>query len=517
MLCENCKEREATVHFTEIMNGRVQKHHLCKECAAQMEMMGYASNEVPFVKLLTGMLAAGQTQEQGENPLQYVRCPKCGMTYEEFTRVGKFGCAECIDVFGPLIGDHMKKLHGSDTHTGKTYTKEKMQPETKQEQEQQDIEALKLRLKEAVMLENFEAAAKYRDELRHYRQRRSIMLRWFEQNGPEGDVVISSRVRLARNLKDYNFSLKLDTPDAHKMIGEAAQKLRVLPEFKDFHEYHFENLEEVQREAMKERHVISPFLLSQSVAGGFVSSNEDLSIMLNEEDHIRIQAYRAGMDMERAYEAADHIDDCIGAVLPYAYDMQYGYLTTCPSNVGTGMRVSYMCHLPALAWNNKIQGIAAEIGRFGLVMHSVYSDGNKSAGDIYQISNQITLGITEKELIENITNIVQQIVTQERILRNRLKEKQKISVLDGIYRSYGILKYARKVSLKDGLVLLSQLRLGLAEGLVKTPDERDYAIYQLMIGIQPGNLEMLASQELTEEETDVMRAQFIRENLPSIE
>ena len=268
------------------------------------------------------------------------------------------------------------------------------------------------------------------------------MLRWFEQNGPEGDVVISSRVRLARNLKDYNFSLKLDTPDAHKMIGEAAQKLRVLPEFKDFHEYHFENLEEVQREAMKERHVISPFLLSQSVAGGFVSSNEDLSIMLNEEDHIRIQAYRAGMDMERAYEAADHIDDCIGAVLPYAYDTQYGYLTTCPSNVGTGMRVSYMCHLPALAWNNKIQGIAAEIGRFGLVMHSVYSDGNKSAGDIYQISNQITLGVTEKELIENITNIVQQIVTQERILRNRLKEKQKISVLDGIYRSYGILKYA---------------------------------------------------------------------------
>jgi protein arginine kinase len=150
-------------------------------------------------------------------------------------------------------------------------------------------------------------------------------------------------------------------------------------------------------------------------------------------------------------------------------------------------------------------------------MHSVYSDGNKSAGDIYQISNQITLGVTEKELIENITNIVQQIVTQERILRNRLKEKQKISVLDGIYRSYGILKYARKVSLKDRLVLLSQLRLGLAEGLVKTLDERDYAIYQLMIGIQPGNLEMLASQELTEEETDVMRAQFIRENLPSIE
>ena len=123
---------------------------------------------------------------------------------------------------------------------------------------------------------------------------------------------------------------------------------------------------------------------------------KDLSIMLNEEDHIRIQAYRAGMDME-FHEAADHIDDCIGAVLPYAYDTQYGYLTTCPSNVGTGMRVSYMCHLPALAWNNKIQGIAAEIGRFGLVMHSVYSTAISLVGDIYQISNQITLGVTEKE------------------------------------------------------------------------------------------------------------------------
>lgn len=343
------------------------------------------------------------------------------------------------------------------------------------------------------------------------------MLRWFEQNGKDGDVIISSRVRLARNLESYNFSLKLNVSDEHKMINEAADKLRVLPEFKDFCEYHFENLEQAQREAMKERHVISDFLLNQSVAGGFVSPNEDLSVMLNEEDHIRIQAYCAGMDMERAYKAADGIDDSIGSVLSYAYDEKYGYLTTCPSNVGTGMRVSFMCHLPALSRNNKIQGLAAEIGRFGLVMHSVYSDGQKSAGDIYQISNQITLGVTEKEQIENITNIAGQIVKQERNLRARLKEKQRVSLLDGIYRSYGILKYARKVSLKDGLVLLSQLRLGLSEGLVKTPDERDYAVYQLMIGIQPGNLEMLAQHSLSEEETDVIRADFIRENLPSIE
>lgn len=343
------------------------------------------------------------------------------------------------------------------------------------------------------------------------------MLRWFEQNGKNGDVVISSRVRLARNLKNYNFSLKLNGTDARKMVYEISDALKGEEELLGFNQYDFDNLESCQREAMKERHVISGYLFHQSVAGGFVSPDEDISIMLNEEDHIRIQAYRPGMDMYCAYEAADRLDDCIGKVLDYAYDEKYGYLTTCPSNVGTGMRVSYMCHLPALAWNNRINGIAAEIGRFGLVMRSVYPEGNYGMGDIYQISNQITLGVSEKEIIENLTNIVQQIVSQERLLRKQLEEKRRLSVLDGIYRSYGILKYARKVSLKDGLMLLSQLRLGLSEGLVKTAEERDYAVYQLMIGIQPANLEMLASHELSEEELEVARAQFIRDNLPSID
>lgn len=342
------------------------------------------------------------------------------------------------------------------------------------------------------------------------------MLRWFEQNGENGDVVISSRVRLARNLKKYNFSLKLNESDAREMVKEVSGFLQGAEEFSGYNRYNFDELDKCQREAMKERHVISGYLFNQKTAGGFVSGNEDISIMLNEEDHIRIQAYSAGMDMKSAYEAADKMDNCIGRLVDYAYDEQYGYLTTCPSNVGTGMRVSYMCHLPLLSWNNRINGIAAEIGRFGMSMRSVYSEGNHEMGDIYQISNQITLGVTEKENIENLTNIVQQIVSQERILRKQYREKRNLSVLDGIYRSYGILKYARKLSLKDGLVLLSQLRLGLSEGLVQAASEKDYAIYQLMIGIQPANLEMLAMNELSDEELEVARAQFIRDNLPVI-
>jgi protein arginine kinase len=343
------------------------------------------------------------------------------------------------------------------------------------------------------------------------------MLRWFEQNGKNGDVVISSRVRLARNLEKYNFSLKLEGSDTMKMLAETKEKIGNIESLSDYNKYDFKDLDIRQREAMKERHVISDFLLHQNMAAGFVSTNEDISIMLNEEDHIRIQAYCAGMDMLKAYEQADKIDDSIGEVVDYAYDERYGYLTTCPSNVGTGMRVSYMCHLPALSWNNRIAGIAAEVGRFGIVLKSIYPDNGRGCGDVYQISNQVTLGRSEREIIENLTNVTEQIVSQERILRRQFNEKRKIAVLDGIYRSYGILKYARKISLKDGLMLLSELRLGLSDGLIKTCTQEDYAVYQLMIGIQPANLKLIASDDLSEEEVEIARAEFIRENLPAID
>lgn len=166
MLCENCKEREATVHYTEIVNGRATEHHLCRNCAAQVEFVGYASNEIPFVKLLTGMLSAGKAASQENSPMRYVRCPKCGMSYEEFIQVGKFGCAECVDVFGPLIGENMKKLHGSDHHAGKIYPHKREDNEKKHDEQAERLEQLEVMLKEAVMLENFEAAARYRDEIK---------------------------------------------------------------------------------------------------------------------------------------------------------------------------------------------------------------------------------------------------------------------------------------------------------------------------------------------------------------
>ena len=343
------------------------------------------------------------------------------------------------------------------------------------------------------------------------------MLRWFEENGNNSDVVISSRVRLARNISGYNFSLKLEPTDARKLIDETVVKIKKQKDFKEYTSYDFKDLDVYQKVAMKERHVISNFLLNQEYAAGLVSPDENMSIMINEEDHIRIQAYEAGMNMEKAYMMADKADDSIGKVIKYAYDEKYGYLTTCPSNVGTGMRASFMLHLPALAGSDRIGGIATEIGRFGLMLRGIYGEGNKSLGYIYQLSNQVTLGLSEHEIIDNLNNIAKQIISQERTLRKQYVTKKRMTALDGAYRSYGVLKYARKLSLKDAMILLSELRLGLSEHLITIASDVDCSIYQLMIGIQPANLQMLSGNELSDEEIDIQRADFIRENIPLIQ
>lgn len=342
------------------------------------------------------------------------------------------------------------------------------------------------------------------------------MLRWFEENGKNSDVVISGKVRLARNINGYNFSLKLSSGDSQIMIADVLSRLTNLKEFGNYSVFQFKDLDDCQKTAMKERHVISEFLLGQENAAGLVSADENISIMINEEDHIRIQAYVSGMDIDKAFEYANSVDDIIGRHIDYSYDEKYGYLTTCPSNVGTGMRASYMLHLPALTGSGKIAGLATEVGRFGLVLKSVGID-NGNYGDIYQVTNQYTLGKSEKEILDNLTNITEQIVEQERTLRKQYISRKRLSAQDTVYRAYGVLKYARKVSLKDGMLLLSQLRLGLAEKLVRPSSDIDVSIYQLMIGIQPANLQMMSQDDMSEEDIDVARSQFIRDNLPLIQ
>ncbi len=342
------------------------------------------------------------------------------------------------------------------------------------------------------------------------------LLRWYEQADANNGIIISSKVRLARNFSKYNFSLKLSEEASAKMIHEAVKELNGLKEFASFLEYDFKDLDDTQKIALRERHCISDFLLQQKQAAGFISPKEDISVMLNEEDHIRIQAYSAGNDLKSAYKKASEIDDVIGSAVHYAYDYKYGYLTICPSNAGTGMRASVMLHLPMLAAAGGIDSLASEVGRFQMKLKSVGGTGKYSIGDMYRISNLVTLGVSEKQILENLKAIAEMVAKQEAEIQKEYIDSMPVRARDTVYRAYGVLKYARSIDLKDALTLLSEIRFGILNGLVK-PVKKTAAIYPIMIGASPANLCLEAVETLTEEEINTARADFIRKNLPEIE
>lgn len=340
------------------------------------------------------------------------------------------------------------------------------------------------------------------------------MLRWFEQTGECNDVVLSSRVRLARNLKQYRFSCKISEDEANDLVKEVHNSISKEKMLKNYQYIDLNGIEELQKEAYCERHVISGFLKQQPVAAAYVSMDERMSIMVNEEDHIRIQSFASGMDIRAAFAAANEVDDLLSKKFDYAYDENFGYLTTCPSNVGTGMKASYTLHLPALSNSRKIQGLVNELGHFGLTMRPVYSNKGNAEGHIYQISNQRTLGQMEEEILENLSNIVSEIVEQERRGRQYFIRRERLRIEDEVYKSYGLLRYSRKMSLSDAQLLLSRLRMGISCDLIRLSEEQPFCTYQLLMGILPANLSIAAGQMADEQELDVLRASFIRENIP---
>ena len=241
------------------------------------------------------------------------------------------------------------------------------------------------------------------------------MKKWYEES-LDTDIVVSSRIRLARNYKKYPFSVKLSLPQAEKMIEETKKILlegnTVLS--REFEYISVFNNKPVNKRAMMESHVISPELVRKtSPCGVLVRNDESISIMVNEEDHLRIQSMAAGMNLYKAWDLADKIDNVLEESIEYAFDEALGYLTSCPTNVGTGMRASYMLHLPALEWSGQLQNILQAIGKLGFTVRGLYGEGTKAEGSYYQISNQITLGQSESEIIDNLDTVTMQIVEQE--------------------------------------------------------------------------------------------------------
>ncbi len=334
------------------------------------------------------------------------------------------------------------------------------------------------------------------------------MNKWYLEKGDQGDVVISTRIRLARNLYDFPFPAKLDINGKNK-VNELIKGILFENDRKDFSYIEMKDLSRIQAVSLAESHLISPEFASKKDGSALVlSSDESVSIMLCEEDHIRLQVMKSGLALEEAYDIADKLDSMIDGKVKYAFDERIGYLTQCPTNLGTAMRASVMLHLPALTRCGQMTKLANTVSKLGLTIRGANGEGSQPIGDMYQISNQITLGITEETAIANLKSIVLQLVSQERAAAAELIKKP--AEEDKIFRALGILKNARLLSTNEFMELISVVRLGAAKGLIDTPIEK---INELTVSMQPATISAANPEATTPALRDALRAKTVREAL----
>ena len=334
------------------------------------------------------------------------------------------------------------------------------------------------------------------------------MSKWYIGAGEQSDIVVSTRIRLARNITEYPFPNKLNTKsrmELNNVIKEALESdnkynLRFLE---------MRTLARFEAASMAERHIISPEFASDLDGRALMlSPEEDISIMLNEEDHIRLQVMKSGFALDEAYQVANEIDDVLGARFNFAFDERIGFLTQCPTNLGTGMRASVMLHLPALTLSGQIHKLINTVSKLGLTFRGAFGEGTNAVGDMYQLSNQITLGISEEFAIKNLKAITLQLCAQERTAREEMLKD--VSTEDRIFRAYGLLKWARLLSTKELMENLSFVRLGSVTGKINIPIE---TVNELMVSMQPATINARAGQKLPTQERDAVRANEVRNKL----
>lgn len=333
--------------------------------------------------------------------------------------------------------------------------------------------------------------------------------KWYQQCGEQGDVVLSTRIRLARNVQHLPFPSAMSV-EQKKDVATRLFDILLEREGEAFSHIWMDSLSELQALSMVERHLISPQFSHRGEGEALIlSADESVSIMACEEDHLRIQVMRPGLDLDGAFQEADCWDTYLDNRLHFAFDARLGYLTQCPSNLGTGMRASLMLHLPALQEKGIVQQLSATVSKLGLTIRGLYGEGSSSKGAIYQLSNQVTLGITEQEAIENLKGIAEQIIKEERACRETLTQTP--AVQDRIFRSLGILQNARLLSGKEFMSLISNVRMGISSGLIEALSLEN--ISTLLIDVQPATLTLDAARALEAPERDALRAQTVRNRL----
>lgn len=338
---------------------------------------------------------------------------------------------------------------------------------------------------------------------------------WMQGHGPHSEVVMTSRIRLARNLRGWTFPGWSSEKQRVDLLHEIRPVVAALPEMKDGFDEEYVNLSKTRKQVLVERHIISREHAARSTGCAvLVDRRQSLAIMINEEDHLRMQGIRAGLDLRTAHQLVDRADSALELGLPYAFDPRLGYLTACPTNVGTGMRASVMLHLPALVLTDQIKQVMNAVTKIQLAVRGLYGEGTEALGNLFQVSNQHTLGETEAELISRIESVAEHIVRNELNAREKLFHENPLMLHDQVGRAYATLRFAHILSSKEALNHLSLLRLGADMDIVRGCDRS--VLDLLLLEIQPAHLQFAAGRDLTAEERDCRRAEITRDKLKSV-
>lgn len=334
--------------------------------------------------------------------------------------------------------------------------------------------------------------------------------KWYEKSGAEGDVIISTRIRLARNLRTCPFPSRMNAEDRERVISAVQKAIETSPIANEFVLYRLKDLSQITRVSLVERHLVSPEFISHPEGRAvLLMKDESVSIMVNEEDHLRIQVMCEGFNFEGALQMADRLDTLLGESLNFAFDDKLGYLTQCPTNLGTGMRASLMLHLPALQETGTINRISANLSKLGLTIRGTYGEASQPVGALYQLSNQVTLGLSEQEAIDNLKSIALQLMKQERSARAELEKD--LEVQDSICRSVGLLRNARLLSNDEFMKLISNVRLGINTGLIDHISLE--TVNALTVRVQPATIQLPEGKALSSTQRDALRAKLVREAL----
>jgi len=346
-------------------------------------------------------------------------------------------------------------------------------------------------------------------------------LHWLDEEGPDGEVVLSTRVRLARNLQGFPFSVRADVEDRDRVLDQVRAAVESSDVLADPELWEIRRLEPVDRIVLLERHLVSHELIGRADeeppngAALAISEGRSLGLMVNEEDHLRLQTLRGGLQLDTAWKEVEQLDEELGQRLPFAFHHEFGFLTSCPTNVGTGLRASVLIHLPGLVLTKEISKVLDGISQVGLIFRGLYGEGSEVVGNFFQISNQTTLGKTEEDLIDHLAKIMGQVIAYEQQARAVLLREAPNVLEDKVWRAYGILRNARSLAFDEMMNLLSGVRLGLTLKLLRTP--RVQTLNRIMIFAQTAHLERTAHRRLDDSDADVFRASFVRRALATDE